>query len=222
MPTALLSLPLARRPRERILQDVNQVDVASLLAALIGCGCSGRPLQTLVASAQEIITSTPRGETPNFTQVKGIGKAAAARLLAALSLSERLADLREPDALKNPQLLFEACQNIRFAEQEHVVVLYLNTHLSLICQEVITVGTVSSSLIHPREVFRPAIAHNSSHIALAHNHPSGVATPSREDREVTKRIAQAGLHIGINLIDHLICTRHSYTSLKMEAPELFC
>ncbi|CAN5145410.1 DNA repair protein RadC [soil metagenome] len=222
MPTALVSLPMARRPRERILQDVNQADLPSLLAALIGSGCTGRPLQTLVASVEEIITNTPSGTIPNFTQVKGIGKASAARLLAALNLSERLAALREPAALKNPQLLFEACQGIRFADQEHVLVLYLNTHLSLICQEVVTVGTVSSSLIHPREVFRAAISHNASHIALAHNHPSGVATPSDEDREATQRIAQAGKYIGINLIDHLICTRHSYTSLKMEAPELFC
>jgi DNA repair protein RadC len=222
MPTALMSLPATRRPRERILQDVRQVEVASLLAALIGSGCNGRSLQTLVAAVEEIITTTPRGVIPNFTQVKGIGKACAARLLAALNLTERLAELRTPDALKNPQLLFEACQSIRFAEQEHVVVLYLNTHLSLICQEVITVGTVSASLIHPREVFRPAIAHNASHIALAHNHPSGVATPSPEDREVTRRISQAGVQIGITLIDHLICAHHSYTSLKMEAPELFC
>lgn len=102
------------------------------------------------------------------------------------------------------------------------MVLYLNTHLSHICREVVTIGTVSASLIHPREVFRPAIACNASAIALAHNHPSGVARPSSADREVTMRIAAAGNCIGIQLVDHLICAGETYTSLKMEAPELFC
>ncbi len=222
MLTSLQSLPPTLRPREKVLSNPSQANLPELLSALIGSGCGGRPLNTIVGCVVELLRKAKPGEIPNFTQVGGVGSAAAARLVAALQLAESVQKLRTPRELSNPQLIFEACKTIRYREQEHVAVLYLNTRLSLICQEVVTIGTVSASLIHPREVFRPAILHNASHIALAHNHPSGCPTPSEADLAVTKQISRVGKEIGIQLIDHLICTGSSYTSLKMEAPELFC
>lgn len=222
MLTSLQSLPPTLRPREKILSNPSRANLHELLAALIGSGCSGRPLTTIVSSVIELLSSTKPGEYPNFTQIQGIGSAAAARLIAALKLAESVAHLRAPRELTNPQLIFDVCKSIRYREQEHVAVLYLNARLSLICQEVVTIGTVSASLIHPREVFRPAILHNASHIALAHNHPSGCPTPSEADLTVTRQISSVGREVGIQLVDHLICTSSAYVSLKMEAPELFC
>lgn len=93
-------------------------------------------------------------------------------------------------------------------DREHFVALYLNARQQLIALECVSVGTLSASLVHPREIFKGAILNNACALIIAHNHPSGDTTPSAEDKEATRRIARAGELMGIPLIDHVIIARH--------------
>ena len=129
----------------------------------------------------------------------------------------------EPAAeLSDPWKIFQACQDIVRSPQEHLVVFYLNVRNREINRDTISIGTASASLIHPREVFRPAIVQNASHIVLAHNHPSGDPTPSQADKEVTVQLVRAGQLLSIQLLDHLICCPDKFVSLQSAFPHLFC
>jgi len=149
-------------------------------------------------------------------QVKGIGEAKACILLAALELARRLSVARNPGrpVISSPAdvdgLLRGRIANL---DREHFVVVLLNTKNEVIEAPTISVGTLSSSLVHPREVFKPAIRASAASVVLAHNHPSGRVEPSREDREVTGRVAEAGGIIGIEVLDHVI-VGEGYFSMK--------
>lgn len=105
-------------------------------------------------------------------------------------------------------------QFIEDSDREMLLVCCLDTKNQPTCINVVSIGTLNSSLVHPREVFKPAILGNSSSIIIAHNHPSGDTSPSNEDIRITERLKEAGSIIGIELLDHLIIGRNKYTSLK--------
>ena len=104
-------------------------------------------------------------------------------------------------------------QDIKAQRKEHFVGLYLNARHELIHKELISIGTANASLVHPRDVFAPAIMHNSTAVIVAHNHPSGDATPSPEDRDVTHRLKEAGRLLGISVLEHIIITEYGYSTL---------
>jgi DNA repair protein RadC len=114
----------------------------------------------------------------------------------------------------SPQEVWKSLTDIRDNKKEHFVVFYLDSRNKEIAREVISVGTLSDSLVHPREVFEPAIKHSTAQIILAHNHPSGDPAPSPEDIEITHRIVEAGKILGIEVLDHVIVTKDSFMSLK--------
>ena len=103
---------------------------------------------------------------------------------------------------------------VRRARQEHLVVFCLNTRGGAIHRQLVSLGTLNTNLVHPREVFYPAISHNAASVIIAHNHPSGDSTPSDEDVAVTHRLAEAGRILGIELVDHLVVAERDYTSLR--------
>jgi len=107
----------------------------------------------------------------------------------------------------------EQLQDIKAARKEHFVGLYLNARHELLHKEVISIGTVNALIVHPRDVFAPAILHNATAVIVAHNHPSGDATPSPEDRDVTHRLKEAGKLLGISVLEHIIITAYGYSSL---------
>jgi len=107
----------------------------------------------------------------------------------------------------------EHLQDIKAERQEHFVGLYLNARHELIHKELVSIGTVNASIVHPRDVFAPALLHNAVAVIVAHNHPSGDATPSAEDREVTQRLKDAGRLLGISVLEHLIITEYGYSTL---------
>ncbi|MCX6718909.1 MAG: hypothetical protein NTZ38_00835, partial [Candidatus Taylorbacteria bacterium] len=109
---------------------------------------------------------------------------------------------------------YEYLQDMRNLPKEHLRGLYLNSHNRVIRDEVISIGTINSNMIHPREVFRPAIESNASAVVLAHNHPSGEAVASPEDIEITKQLIQAGKILGISLLDHVIITKDAFSSIE--------
>jgi DNA repair protein RadC len=107
----------------------------------------------------------------------------------------------------------EQLPDIKAQRKEHFVGLYLNAKHELIHKEIVSIGTVNASLVHPRDVFAPAILHNAVAVIVAHNHPSGDATPSPEDRDVTKRLKEAGKLLGISVFEHIIITEYGYSTL---------
>jgi DNA repair protein RadC len=107
-------------------------------------------------------------------------------------------------------------KNMEQLSKEHLRGLYLNTHFKLIHDEVISIGTINANIVHPREVFKPAIEYGAAAVIVAHNHPSGVVKPSDADIEVTKQLAAVGSVIGIPLIDHVIIGRGKYASIAVE------
>jgi DNA repair protein RadC len=118
--------------------------------------------------------------------------------------------------ISRPTDTLSVLSDIASSDREHFVVLHLNTRNSIIAKEIVSIGTLNSSLVHPREVLKAAILNNADKILIAHNHPSGDVTPSPEDRTLTKRMKQAGELMGIDVIDHLIVAGERYLSFKEE------
>ncbi len=150
----------------------------------------------------------------NLQQIKGIGPSNAFGIKLFQAISERYSKEKiEPkNLLDSPQKIFEFLRGkIGREKKEHFVILYFDTKSNLIFDE-ISVGTLNASLVHPREVFAKAILNNASHIIIAHNHPSGDSTPSREDIETTKRLVEAGRLLGITVIDHIILGKNIFSS----------
>jgi DNA repair protein RadC len=153
----------------------------------------------------------------------GITKTAYARLMAGIELGRRVEEAKAAYSL--PQTIDSSTAAINFCQihfgrliadalQEQFHIVTLNTKNSVIDSHRITIGTLDASLVHPREVFRPAIKDSASSIILAHNHPSGDPTPSQEDYAVTKRLEQAGELVGIQILDHIVMGKHGLVSIK--------
>ncbi|MFC5405096.1 RadC family protein [Cohnella soli] len=153
-----------------------------------------------------------------LTVIKGIGKTKARQILAALHLARRLNVPVQPKAvaIHSPQDAADLLiPELRFLQQEHFVVLFLNTKNRLIgLPETISVGTLNSAIVHPRDVFRAAVKRSAASIIACHNHPSGDTTPSPEDIHLTARLSEAGKIVGIDLLDHIIVGHGSFLSLK--------
>lgn len=152
-----------------------------------------------------------------ITEIKGIGSAKAIQILAAVEIGRRIANLDYNDryVIRSPEDGAKYVMNdMRFLSQEHFVCLYLNTKNQVIHKQTIFIGSLNASIVHPREVFREAFKRSAASIIALHNHPSGDPTPSREDIEVTKRLAECGKIIGIDLLDHLIIGENKFVSLK--------
>lgn len=148
--------------------------------------------------------------------LKGVGRSGAAGLLAAAELTRR-SDQRLAANLPTIQSVSEAAAQaveIRDKKKEYLLAFFLNARHQLIARETISIGTLTASLAHPREIFAPAIGKAAAGVILVHNHPSGDPAPSDEDVRLTKRIAQAGQIMGIELLDHLIVAQNGCYSFK--------
>ncbi|MEK7315640.1 MAG: DNA repair protein RadC [Candidatus Eisenbacteria bacterium] len=117
--------------------------------------------------------------------------------------------------IRGPEDLYKLLRpRIGREDREHFVAVLLSSRSTVIGIETISIGSLNASIVHPREVFKPAIVHSASAIALAHNHPSGDVTPSEEDLAITRRLKEAGRLLGIELVDHIIVGRNAFTSFK--------
>lgn len=139
---------------------------------------------------------------------------AEARQKAEQYVADNLAVKPVDNSLLSPLQVWEQSASFRAKQKEHFCVFFINTQNQIIGRETVSVGTLNTSLIHPRETFRTAIIKNCAGVIVAHNHPSGGLEPSAEDLHVTERLVDAGRLLGIELLDHVIVTAHSYTSLK--------
>lgn len=190
---------------------------AELLAVLFGHGTREK---TAVELAGQVIAESGdlfgmhTVSAPELQRIKGIGPAKACEILAAVEFGKRLGRVRNPGrpVISSPPDV-DGLLRGRIANQdrENFVAVLLNTKNEVIEAPVISVGTLSASLVHPREVFKPAIRASAASVILAHNHPSGREEPSREDREVTRRLVEASKIIGIEVLDHVIIGREHFS-----------
>ncbi len=151
--------------------------------------------------------------------IHGLGTAKACEIVACFELGKRMLNGKKSSILLSPKDVWERMEDIRGSKKEHFVVFYLDSRNQEIQREIISVGTLNESLVHPREVFESAIKHNAAGIILAHNHPSGDTEPSEVDIEITKKLIQAGKILDIKIVDHVIVSSGSedFKSLKIYA-----
>jgi DNA repair protein RadC len=213
-------LPPELRPRERLLEaGPSTLSDGELLGLLLGIGSREK---TAVELAGEVISEAGSlhglydVNAHELMEINGIGEAKACIILAAVELGRRIGQVRNPGRpmISSPadvdRLLRGRIANL---DRENFVVVLLNTKNEVIGTPLISVGTLSASLVHPREVFKPAIRASAASVVLAHNHPSGKVELSREDREVTRRLVESAKILGIEVLDHVI-VGDGYYSMK--------
>lgn len=201
-------LAVEERPRERLLAGgVAMLSCGELLAILLGHGTRGENAIQLAGRLISVhgLQRLSQLSAVELSSIRGIGDAKAARLLAAFELHRRIVADNAPARILGVDDAIEYCTPIiGHLMQEHFLVVFLNSKNAILGHEIVTKGLVGESLVHPREVYRGAIQRGASAIIVAHNHPSGSLEASEHDREVTRVLAEAGVLIGIPLLDHLI------------------
>ncbi|HET9233167.1 MAG TPA: DNA repair protein RadC, partial [Candidatus Eisenbacteria bacterium] len=128
-----------------------------------------------------------------------------------------LAEGSREAVIQGPQDVFEITADLRRLRREHFIGLYLNTRNRLLVRETISIGSLNASIVHPREVFEPALRQGAASLIVVHNHPSGETEPSEDDLAITRRLSEAGEILGVPLLDHVIVGGGGYTSLKESA-----
>ena len=212
------------RPREKLVKyGANSLSNTELLAILIRTGTKNA---SAIDVAQQILSTNQNGlrvltdsTVEELSSIKGIGLSKAAQMLAAIELGKRLAVISNNiQSIKSPKDVSNLfMEEMRYYKKEYFKILLLNTKNEIITSDLVSIGSLNSSLVHPREVFVNAIKKSASSIILVHNHPSGNTRPSEEDINITKRLIEVGKIIGIDVLDHIIIGDGSYCSLKEQA-----
>jgi DNA repair protein RadC len=215
--------PTPDQPRERLESvGAEALSDAELLALLLRTGSSGedaREVAVRLLTRCRGLAGLARAGARELGGIHGIGPAKSASLRAAIELARRLATRRltAGSAIRGPDDVYRHFHPVlRDAVHERFIVVLLDGRHRVLRHEVVSQGTLTASLVHPREVFRPALREAAAALVLVHNHPSGDPTPSREDREVTERLARAGEILGIRVLDHVIVAERGYCSLREE------
>jgi DNA repair protein RadC len=219
--------PASERPRERLAQcGPDALSPAELVAILIRTGLKGTNAVEIgkqLMSKYETLAALAQASLEDLQHIKGIGRDKAVTLVAAFTLAQRMArELRvESPVLDNPERIADLLrEENRSYQVENFQVLLLNTRRKLIRLDKISQGTLDTILVHPREVFKSAIAANAAAVVLVHNHPSGDPAPSEADIKVTRDLIRAGQLLKIEVLDHIILGRRTeerskdYASLR--------
>jgi len=212
------NFPKHERPREKLIEKgAENLRDNELMAILLGTGRAGK---NVVEVASEILSKFPKKrllslDYASLSKIKGVGPGKACSLLAAFELTKRALEVDDNNlpVIESPKDVVAQLQDIRMAKREHFVVLCLNARNQLIKKEIISVGILDSSLVHPREVFKPAIDCLAASVIIAHNHPSGGTEPSESDIEITKKLVHAGKILDISVNDHIIISSCGYKSI---------
>ncbi|MDD5657251.1 MAG: DNA repair protein RadC [Elusimicrobia bacterium] len=213
----LRDLHPVERPREKLARSGPEaLSDQELLALALRTGYSGRGVMDLAAGVLKDFPELAAAGFAALRRVKGVGAAKAAVLVAAFELARRFSGRQDPrPRLDTPARVLEAVPaQVRESRKEHLLAYYLNARSQLLHQETVSIGTLSASLVHPREVFSPAVARCAAAVIVAHNHPSGDCSPSADDRQTTRRLARAGEILGIPLLDHVIVAGAAFYSFR--------
>ncbi len=210
-------LPKIERPREKLEKyGPEKLSNSELLAILLRTG--GKDINVVELSNKILKKFSNDGiSKANLKELKntfGLGSAKACEIVACFELGRRLLRNKQTFLILSPKDVWDELKDIRDNKKEHFVIFFLDSRNQEIKREIISIGSLNASLIHPREVFEPAVKNLAAQVILAHNHPSGDPEPSEEDLEINKRLVEAGKILGIEVIDHIIITKDSFISFK--------
>ncbi len=222
-PLTVNDLPAQGRPRERLLKHGAEVlSPTEILAVILGRGVSGRPVMDMAGELLQRfgdLKGVINAGIDELCQVRGMGMAKAAQIKAVHEIGCRTQGFSEKQtkvAITGPDDLVRLIRSrLLGKEKECFLVIPLNRrNVVLGYEEIVSVGTLDSSLVDTREVFKKAILKNAASVIIAHNHPSGNTEPSPEDIDITRRLVKAGDTLGIPVLDHIIVSDEGFTSLK--------
>lgn len=224
-------MPLIERPYEKCrMYGASSLSDRELLAIILRSGtkdCSSIELADQIYNLHPVhhgMIGLPYLSYEALISIKGIGMVKAVQILCIVELSKRLSMSKAKTRLKlaSPASIADYyMESMRHLQQEQLIVMMLDGKNQLIKDCILTVGTINSSLVSPREIYLEALHYEAVNLILVHNHPSGDSTPSQQDIQVTNRVLKAGKLIGIHLLDHIILGEHQYTSLYEEGLILY-
>lgn len=203
------------RPREKLqARGAESLSDYELLMAIIGSGNAQADVTKIAREVQKLLTAKGSSLTyDDLLGVKSLGPAKATQIMAGYELWRRQFEVSERPIIDSPEKAIEQLSDLRDKKQEYFVCLTLDGANRLIAKRIISIGTLTSSLVHPREVFAEAITDRAASIIAAHNHPSGNLQASDADKNVTERLREAGALLGIALLDHIIITKDSHKTI---------
>jgi DNA repair protein RadC len=216
-------LPTEEKPREKLLKHGPAVlSVAELLAIILNVGTKKEDVlemsrRLLKEYGDSVIVN--QKDPAKVSELLNIPIVKSCQLVACFELGRRLFkanDGRKPTIIRTASQVYDYLKDMRDLPKEHLRGLYLDSHYQLIHDELISIGTLTSNIVHPREVFRPALEFSAAALILAHNHPSGIPKPSDADLAITTQIIEAGKVLGIGLLDHVIIAKNKYESVPAE------
>ena len=210
-------IPRFERPREKLIQyGSGRLSNSELLALLLRSGKKG---ENVISLANNVLKKYKGENLPNLTYEElknfpGLGPAKACEIIACFELGKRLLKGKIAGLYLKPEDIWKELKDIRDHKKEHFIVFYLDSRNQEIKREIISIGSLNANLVHPREVFEPAVKNLAAQIILAHNHPSGDPEPSEDDLELNKRLVEAGKILGIAVMDHIVVSKSGYFSFK--------
>jgi DNA repair protein RadC len=210
-------LPKIERPREKLEKyGPEKLSNSELLAILLRTGGKGL---NVVEMARKILgkfsgDALPKASVKELKSTFGLGSAKACEIVACFELGRRFLQNKKSQIYLTPKDIWQELKDIRDNKKEHFVIFFLDVRNQEIKREIISVGSLNANLVHPREVFEPAVRHTAAQIIIAHNHPSDDEKPSEEDKKITKRLKESGEILGIDIVDHIIVTKNNYFSFK--------
>lgn len=220
---SIQDLPAEERPRERLkLFGAESLSTIELIAIILGSGSKTKPVLQL---AQEVMVrfgglqQLAEATIAELLEIKGIGLAKAIQLKATFNLGMRVSrqEVTVRYRIEHPSHAYHLLKDeLENEKREHFMVILLDVKGYVICHEVVSIGSLSNTLVHPREVFYPAIRHKAASLIVAHNHPSGDPTPSHDDFETTKALVEASSLMKIPLNDHIIIGQQKFVSLRQQ------
>lgn len=210
------------RPREKmLLSGPSALTLVELLAVVLVTGTKKEDVISIAHRVvkeygQSALASIDRGAVALATELD-IPLSKACQILAAGEIGRRLFNKNQSGlaTIRTPEDVYAYVKDMHNLPKEQLRGIYLDTHHKVIHDEVLSIGTINASMIHPREVLKPAIEYGAAAFILVHNHPSNVSTPSESDIKITEQIVMAGKVIGISLLDHVVVTRDSFTSVPV-------
>jgi DNA repair protein RadC len=214
------NLAKAQRPRER-LKKLGPEALADeeLLAVILARSTKGEgllPIARRVLDSRGLGALLGEGAVGRLCQLCQVGEVHAYQILACFELGRRFFQKTDGINLRTPEAVYEHLRSMRGLSKEAFRGLYLDVKGRLVHDEIVSLGILTMNLVHPREVFRPAIEHSAASIILAHNHPSGDPAPSAEDLRVTRQLVKVGELVDIEVLDHVIIGREGFVSLRRQ------
>ncbi|MDT9293595.1 MAG: DNA repair protein RadC [Arthrospira platensis PCC 7345] len=224
----IADIPTSERPRERLMAFGPQsLSTAELIAILLGTGQGAGKLSSVglgqyilkeLSQCEEDPLSVMRNiSVGELTKIHGVGPAKATTIIAAIELGKRVFLSKPPEltVIDSPQAAANALShNLMWQTQERFAILLMDVKNRLLGTKLLTIGTATETLAHPREIFREVLKHNATRLIIAHNHPSGNVEPSHQDIELTRQLLEGGQFLSLPILDHLILGNGDYGSIR--------